>query len=351
LFRVGVSGNGMDPVTERELMFQNRAIPVWDGSGDFQGRLTYDEGFVLDNSGHLGIGVNDFNNIKKANLFIEDSEPLLVIYSNTENDVGIELIRGANRLFGQDGFTDWRIRSSSGQLFIQSGFGGDPVKDIIQFSSFDLGRLGIGGITPSEALDVNGVSNFRDDILLNCSNVVDVSNILFCDSSDYNTTISRIDTSLNDHETRIGVNEGDITRIDTSLVDLSNEVTRLDNGQIYQFSTGLYEGGIISRNFMDFTRFDITPGIGMISDGNNINTIVEWNNFNGVSVNDISATSFTHVYIDVNGDIFQVQDVSPTPEIRRQFIYLGKLIHDGATITVAFPNPEMIRDGLQNFYA
>lgn len=235
LFRVGVSGNGMDPVTERELMFQNRAIPVWDGSGDFQGRLTYDEGFVLDNSGHLGIGVNDFNNIKEANLFIEDSEPLVVIYSNTENDVGIELIRGENRIFGTDSFTDWRIRSSSGSLYIQSGFGGDPAKNVIQFTGFDSGRLGIGGITPSEALDVNGVSNFRDDILLNCNNAVDVSNILFCDGSDYNTTITSIDTSLNDHETRIAFNEDDISRIDISLSNhelriATNEedITRID---------------------------------------------------------------------------------------------------------------------------
>lgn len=183
LFKVGISGNTINPVTERELTFKHRTIPIWDGSSDFQGKLVYDECFVLDNSGHLGIGVNDFTNINNANLFIEDNEPLLVIYSNTEKDVGIELIRGPDRLFGQDEFTDWRIRSSGGRLFIQSGFGGDPTKNIAQFTGFDLGRFGIGSIVPTHTLDVNGISNFRDSIRLNDNLINDVSGINFSDGT------------------------------------------------------------------------------------------------------------------------------------------------------------------------
>ena len=326
LFRVGVSGNGMDPVTERELMFKDRTVPVWDGSGDFQGRLTYDDGFMLNEQGHLGINVTDINDISNDNLVIESSNPSIVLYSPDGNEPRIDFIRSDREFGADDNRTDWRIKSSVGDLIFQGVFE-EIVKEVLILETFDSGQVGIGGINPSNTLDVNGNTlikgtiNIEDNILLNCNNIVDVSNIQFCDGTNYDSRQLQQESDISLNETKIN----------------------------YQSTTGLYNGGLISINFMDSTAIDINSGIGVIAADGQDTLLVEWNNITGLSIDNISTTAFTHIYLKRDGTVLQSK-ISPTPILRRDSIYLGKVVHDGGTIEIVFPNPEMVRDGLQNLY-
>jgi hypothetical protein len=85
VFEVGVSGGTIDPVAERELEFDDRAIAVWDASGGsiYQGKFVSNPEFILDASGRLGLGlgVNDIchnsiltisgNELLKGDLYLD----------------------------------------------------------------------------------------------------------------------------------------------------------------------------------------------------------------------------------------------------------------------------------------
>lgn len=111
-------------------------------------------------------------------------------------------------------------------------------------------------------------------------------------------------------------------------------------------STGLYEGGIVS--LVDSSTVAITAGKGVIKTNEQV-TNVEWDSFDTVSIPNISAHRFTHVYIDKTSQVV-LSNVSPTPITRRTHIYLAKVVHSGSSLVIAFPQPQYLPNGINGIH-
>ena len=91
---------------------------------------------------------------------INTSNALLKVYSNTTSSpiADIELMRGTNTTWGADAYTDYRIRSSGGDLLIQSGESTVTSTRLTIASTGAAtfsGQVGIG-VAPSESLTIYG---------------------------------------------------------------------------------------------------------------------------------------------------------------------------------------------------
>lgn len=98
-------------------------------------------------------------------------------------------------------------------------------------------------------------------------------------------------------------------------------------------STGLIKNGLISANG-DPTKFDITSGIGIISNfddpENPTSTIINFPAFTGVTPTYLLTGTITYVAINNTASI--VMQATPfTPEQRRSLIVLGAVIHSNLT--------------------
>ena len=420
LFRVGITGGDMNPVTERELIFQDRTIPIWDATSSYQGRLTYNSGFVMDESGNLGIGTASPNGDK---VVIQDNDPTLVLYDSSSGTINLEFIRG-NRVFGSDSFTDWRLRSHASLLRIDGEFDSTPSNDVVVFSTVNGGRMGIQ-VIPTAELDVNGQTYLRDivgirtvanpsysltvsgDVLMSgdttvdiyfptdasginarvrdisqnlsdlsgvvdintqtisdvsqnlsdLSGVVDINTQTISDVSqnlsdlsgvvDINTqTISDVSQNLSDLSGVVDINTQTISDVSQNLSDLSGVVSENKTKITYQASSGVYEGGIVS--LASSTTINISGGKGLISDNSGV-TIVEWADISNYTIPNISTTDFTQVYIDTSGNVY-LENSSPTPITRRQYIYLAKLVHEGSSLFIAFTQPQAIKNGVNGLH-
>lgn len=111
-------------------------------------------------------------------------------------------------------------------------------------------------------------------------------------------------------------------------------------------STGLYSGGELVIN-PNLGQFDVGGGTGAIVDSssdpaNPTYTRVSWNTNIGILATNIQTSIFTYIYIDINGAVLQ-STLEPTPQLRRDNILLGKLIHqDNTSIFLASTRPEVI---------
>jgi len=111
-------------------------------------------------------------------------------------------------------------------------------------------------------------------------------------------------------------------------------------------STGLYDGGLITIN-TDTTKFDVAAGVGAIVDSttdtaNPTYDMITWAAQNAITVTNIGTTIFTNIYIDPNGNVLQ-SSVEPTPALRRDNIFLGKIIHqDFVNVLFSTPKPEIL---------
>ena len=111
-----------------------------------------------------------------------------------------------------------------------------------------------------------------------------------------------------------------------------------------EVSTGLLDGGELSIN-ADTTKFDVALGNGVIIDSytdtnNPVYTSVTWGNLTAIDVDNIATHPSTHIYIDSSGNVLQ-NTSKPTPDLRRDNIYLGKLVHeDNVNVTIASNQPE-----------
>ena len=108
-------------------------------------------------------------------------------------------------------------------------------------------------------------------------------------------------------------------------------------------STGLHTGGLMST--ASATSIDITAGNGLIVDShtdpdNPTEIDVVWIAFPGVTITNLG-NGFTHIYITSAGAVLQ-SIVEPTATLRRDNIYIGKILHwDGANIAVTSNQPEV----------
>lgn len=107
-------------------------------------------------------------------------------------------------------------------------------------------------------------------------------------------------------------------------------------------STSLQNGGVITVNSGDNTKFDISDGFGykVVLGINNEPLIykIEWSGQSGISATHISDGTNSFVAINDNGVVFQQLDPF-TQEQDRTLIVLGKLIHIGGSIVATTPTP------------
>ena len=113
-----------------------------------------------------------------------------------------------------------------------------------------------------------------------------------------------------------------------TTVQVSNRVV---NSQ----SMGVIEGGELSINLGDNTKFDISDGNGLIIDNwtdpdNPVLYPVSWSGLTALTVTNLGTATTTFVLIDNTGSVVQ-QTTQPTDEERRDMIYLGQLSHTNLT--------------------
>jgi hypothetical protein len=113
-------------------------------------------------------------------------------------------------------------------------------------------------------------------------------------------------------------------------------------------STGLLSGGAGSIN-ADTTKFDIAAGTGIIVDhtttpGTPIITSVTWSAKTAVTDTYLSTDPRTYIFIDSSGNVVQ-QDTPATSENIRQYIYIGRSLHQTKTTITKFVNePALVAD-------
>lgn len=104
----------------------------------------------------------------------------------------------------------------------------------------------------------------------------------------------------------------------------------------YVKSTGLKYGGVLSINGGDNTKFDLSAGSGTIVDywtdltQPPVITEVTWGAFTAQTVTNLGTATVSHILIDSAGAIVQ-QTTFPTPDQRREYIYIGQLGHANKT--------------------
>ena len=110
--------------------------------------------------------------------------------------------------------------------------------------------------------------------------------------------------------------------------------TRPANASINLMSTGLLNGGLLTINVSDPTKFDLSAGNALLVDNTDIlnptYTTINWDNFTGIE-NPYLTTEDT-IYININsaGEI-EFHTAELTAEQRRDYVEIGWLDHPGRT--------------------
>ena len=161
-------------------------------------------------------------------------------------------------------------------------------------------------------------------------------------------------TSTDNAVTRYDGKTGDVQNSGVTIDDSDNVIIpgslTVDNVNLRTIllnnsSTGLLDGGVLSIN-ADTTKFDITAATGMVIDSTTDVTTptiseVLYAGATAVSVTNIATNEFTHIYITSAGALLQ-SVVKPTPALRRDNIYIGKLVHtDNVNIEFVSYQPEV----------
>lgn len=111
-------------------------------------------------------------------------------------------------------------------------------------------------------------------------------------------------------------------------------------------SSGVFSGGALSIN-TDTTKFDLAATEGQIVDSTTdplvpVVTEISYGGATAISVTNIITNEFTHIYLTSAGAILQ-SVVEPTPALRRDNIYIGKIIHtDNVNVTIISNQPEVL---------
>lgn len=125
-----------------------------------------------------------------------------------------------------------------------------------------------------------------------------------------------------------------------------SDVTSVDGrtGDVYT-ANGIIspEAAVLSIN-VDTTKFDVAAGTGVIEDA-----FFSWDEQLAITPIYLATSTLTHVYVAADGSIFQ-SDIEPTPQLRRQYLYLGQLGHTNFTTIQTVVNvPEVFAQTDQQF--
>jgi hypothetical protein len=167
-------------------------------------------------------GNTNLTDVSLTNL--EVSQNLIVQGKTNLSDVSLSNLDVSQNLIVQGETTLQEVSLSnldvSQNLIVQ----GETILQDVSLSNLDISQnfrvLGKSQLTDLSLsnLEISG------NLDLNCNNIIDISNLFFCDNSNYINTINQIDLSLTDHEPRIGSNEGNITSLSNSKFDNSGGV-------------------------------------------------------------------------------------------------------------------------------
>jgi hypothetical protein len=117
---------------------------------------------------------------------------------------------------------------------------------------------------------------------------------------------------------------------DVYLTNANFNSTAVGNTIAHVRSTGIQSGGILSINGSNNTKFDLSAGTGIIVNYTNplVPTItpVSWNAYTAQTDNYLTTADYTYILIDNTGSIVQLNTI-PTPDQRRQYIYIGRNSH------------------------
>lgn len=107
--------------------------------------------------------------------------------------------------------------------------------------------------------------------------------------------------------------------------------------------TGLLEGGILSISASSFVNVSSGSGL-IVTYQNNFRDYqvqtVHWPSISGVALVALTSSDFTVLGIDSNSQVVQLGGRTPTPEERKDYIWLGRASHaNNATISFFIQNP------------
>lgn len=151
-----------------------------------------------------------------------------------------------------------------------------------------------------------------------------------------------IDESLKNYKAT--VSWGSITGTLSNQTDLQNALdAKVNNDVIYKkgLSSGLVSGGVLTVN-TNPSKFDVASGEGVIVDNwtdpnNPVVYDVTWSDFTAQTLTYLATNTFTHIYIDKTGAIYQ-SNVFTDSELRRDYIHLGRISHTNNTTIGAITN-------------
>lgn len=139
---------------------------------------------------------------------------------------------------------------------------------------------------------------------------------------------------------------------DITLIATEFDNTLVGKKLVQIGSTGLLTGGVLSID-TDPTKFDLSAGTGVVIDYTvNPATIVNvsWSAFNAQTVTGLAGQDQTYILINSSGAIVQ-QSSFPTPQQRRENIFVGRLSHSSrTTIGTALSQPDYIQSVASNLY-
>jgi hypothetical protein len=254
-----ITSNGnitIDPSNNNLILSTNTSSRVGIGYTDtlpLPSKLTVDDPFI---------GYRVPLNLRNSNLIQHPFKAVAQSFSVITDVSGVDNVMGdCGRIISTGlGWTYANYRENSfsieamkiGGLNLRSQFNGG----IISFNTTNTnsgdsppermridasGNVGIGTTNPSSTLDVSGNVKISGNLDLNCNLINDVSNIFFCNSSNYLDTINDLSNNVND----LIITVADLS---SNVADLSSNINDLSNNK-YDKSGGLISGNVeISGN-------------------------------------------------------------------------------------------------------
>lgn len=137
----------------------------------------------------------------------------------------------------------------------------------------------------------------------------------------------------------------DVTVGGTGLgnINLGQEIAR-------NSSSGVRSGFTLTIN-ADPSKFDISSGTGKITNPTTPTIIpISYAGATGVTVTNLATSDYTYILINSSGTLIQ-QTTYPTPDERRDNIFVGRLTHQNRTsITFANTNPDVLNSDTNQLY-
>ncbi len=180
----------------------------------------------------------------------------------------------------------------------------------------------------------NFITNDTMNKTVNYDNVINVPDFALRTSLEGNISLlNKTLSALNDNMSALNTSLiksilDNISKLNSDLGISIDENASVINEKLFDISsTGLIDGGILSIDPTNTSRFNLSAGIGVIVN-NYANPLsptyqyVVWEDKSGIVSELIDSTDTTYIFVDTNGNIVQSADY-PTPEMNTENILIG----------------------------